>query len=440
MSHLSQILLGRVLGGTASEAEVDRAESHLRGCRSCLRLAARVVASLSAQGKLAAAGNSGSAILERVRKEDESLYETLRARAQWAGLKEKTAAEQIEALRSRKSLQTWGLFSTLLEEAARQAAADPHSAEHVTNLALTLVDHLGARYAEELKNDFRGEAWTVIANCRRLGTDWKGAGAAIVAARNLLSAGTGDAQAEARLLSIQASLATDTGRVELTRGLLGRARQLYIQEEDWDGAARVLVKEASALRELFPEEALRQASEALRLLRDSDARLTMYAMSIVTEALITLRRIPEALRNFEETRPLYAQFPEPRIQLRVQFIEARLLDAGECIREAERLYSGFALSCFEAELYKESFTGRLALLDFYIRRERMDKAAETCREAVAAMEKLGIAHEQMRAVWRDLLRRVEQRQLDPDLMDTFRAYVLRHWNAPAARAPFPSSS
>ncbi|HKV12917.1 MAG TPA: hypothetical protein VJ725_32540 [Thermoanaerobaculia bacterium] len=46
----------------------------------------------------------------------------------------------------------------------------------------------------------------------------------------------------------------------------------------------------------------------------------------------------------------------------------------------------------------------------------------------------------MRAVWRDLLDRVEQRQLDPALMETFRAYVLRHWNAPAARAPFPSSS
>lgn len=437
MSHLSQTLLGRVLEGTASEAEVDRAVAHLPGCRSCLAVAASVAADLSSRGKLATAGNGGSAtILKLVRKEDEDLYGTLRARAQWAGLKDATAARQVEALRSRKSLQTWGMFSTLLDEAARQAAADPHQAEHVANLALTLVDHLGPRYAEELKNDFRGEAWTVIANCRRLGTDWKGAGAAIVAARNLLAAGTRDLRKEARLLSIQASLATDTGRVELTRGLLGRARELYAKDRDWDGAARVMVQEASALRELFPEEALRQASEALRLLKDSDARLTMYAMSIITEALITLRRIPEALRNLEETRPLYAQFSEPRIQLRVQFIEARLLDSGECIREAQKLYSEFSLACFEAELYKESFTGRLALLDFYVRRERMDKAAETCREAVAAMEKLGIAHEQMRAVWRDLLGRVEQRQLDPGLLETFRAYVLRHWNLPAARAPF----
>src|SRR5690348_9608481 len=72
MSHLSQTLLGRVLGGTASEAEVDRTEAHLRGCRSCLRLAAKVVAGLSAQGKLAAAGNGGSAtVLKLVREEDE---------------------------------------------------------------------------------------------------------------------------------------------------------------------------------------------------------------------------------------------------------------------------------------------------------------------------------------------------------------------------------
>jgi hypothetical protein len=353
-------------------------------------------------------------------------------------LKEKTATEQVEALRSMKSLQTWGMFSTLLEEAARHAAADPTSGEHIATLGLVLVDHLGERYAEALRNDFRGEAWTVIANCRRLGTDWKGAGAAIVAARNLLAAGTHDLLAEASLLSIQASLATDTGRVERTRGLLGRASELYVAQRDWSGAARIVVQEASALQELFPEEALEKAFQALRLLGESDARLTMYARSIITEVLIVLGRIPEALQNFEETRPLYEQFPEPRVQLRVQFIEARLLDAGDCIREAERLYSAVAFACSEAELYKDAFVARLALLDFYVRRERMNKAANVCREAVATMERLGIAHDQMRAVWRDLLSRVEQQRIDPGAFESFRAYVLRHWNSPAARWPIPS--
>jgi hypothetical protein len=438
MKHLSQTLLGRVFEGVASGPEVDDAVSHLASrCRHCWNLAAKVVADLSAQGKLAVINSTGpGAVVKLMREEHKRLYDRLRARAHWAGLKEKAPKKQAEALRSTKSFQTSGMFSTLLEEAARVAATDSVLAEHNANLALILVECLDERYAEERRNDLRGEAWTVIANCRRLATDWKSAGAAIVAARNLLAAGTGDAQAEARLLSIQASLAADTGRIELTRGLLGRARELYLKERDWAGAARVTVKEASALRDLYPEEALEKASEALRLLRESDARLTMYAKSIITECLITLRQIPEALRSFEETRPLYEQFPEPQVQLRVQYIEASLLDAGECIREAERLYSEVVLGFSEAELYKDAFMTRIALFDFYVRRDRRDKAAEVCHEAVGIMERLGISHEQMLDVWRHILLCAEQGRLDRSTVETFRVYVLRHWNAPASRAPF----
>ncbi|HYQ85339.1 MAG TPA: hypothetical protein VEP28_15280, partial [Rubrobacter sp.] len=340
MKHLSQTLLGRVFEGVASGPEVDDAVSHLASrCRHCWNLAAKVVADLSAQGKLAVINSTGpGAVVKLMREDHKRLYGRLRARAHWAGLKGKAPKKQAEALRSTRSFQTSGMFSTLLEEAERTAATDSVLAEHNAHLALILVECLDERYEEKLRNDRRGEAWTIIANCRRLGADFKGAGAAIIAARNLLAAGTGDAQTEARLLSIQASLAADTGRVELTRGLLGRARERYIKERDWAGAARVVVKEASALQELFPEEALDKASQALRLLRESDIRLTMHAKSIMTESLILLGQIPDALRNFEETRPLYEQFLEPRVQIRVQFIEARLLDAGECIREAEKLY------------------------------------------------------------------------------------------------------
>jgi hypothetical protein len=438
MKHLSQTLLGRVFEGVASGPEVDDAVSHLASrCRHCWNLAAKVVADLSAQGKLAVINSTGpGAVVKLMREEHKRLYERLRARAHWAGLKEKAPKKQAEALRSTRSFQTSGMFSTLLEEAERTAATDSVLAEHNAHLALILVECLDERYAEELRNDRRGEAWTIIANCRRLAADFKGAGAAIIAARNLLAAGTGDAQAEARLLSIQASLAADTGRVELTRGLLGRARELYIKERDWAGAARITVQEGSALQELFPEEALDKASQALRLLRKSDIRLTMYAKSIMTESLILLGQIPDALRNFEETRPLYEQFPEPRVQIRVQFIEARLLDAGECIREAEKLYLEAVRAFNEAELYKDSFMARLELFGFYVKRDRRDKAADVCREAVAFMEKLGIAHEQMLGVWRHLLHCAEQGRLDRTTVETFRAYVLRHWSAPASRAPF----
>lgn len=363
MGHLSTVLLGRVFGGTASSAEADRAVAHLAGCRSCWSLAAKVIADLNARGKLAAVGMTGpGAIVRLMREETERLYETLRARAQWANLKERTPAKQAEAIRSMKSLQTWGMFSTLLDEASRNAAPDAHRAEQIGGLALVLVDSLDpARYADELRNDLRGEAWTVIANCRRLATDWQGAGAAVVAARNFLAKGTRDDQAEARLLSIQASLAADTGRVELTRGLLGRARELHARREDWSNVARVAVQEASALQELYPEEALGKAAEALRLLQGSDARLAMYAKSIITESLIVLRRIPEALRNLQETRPLYEQFQEARVQIQIQFIEARILDAGDCVRDAEKLYSEVAVAYGEAELYKDAFVARLAL-------------------------------------------------------------------------------
>lgn len=105
MEHLSQMLLGRVFGGVASGPETDDAVSHLSsGCRPCWNLAAKVIADLSAQGKLAVVNSTGpGAVVKLMREEHKRLYERLRARAHVAGLKGRTLHTQAEALRSTRS-------------------------------------------------------------------------------------------------------------------------------------------------------------------------------------------------------------------------------------------------------------------------------------------------------------------------------------------------
>lgn len=364
------------------------------------------------------------------------MLELLRARGWWAGLVDLDPTGQTEAIRETKAMQSWAMFETVIAEATHLGHNDPHLGEATALVALEVVEALRRRRLDsEIGSDLEGETWTVIANCRRIASDWNGANAALTVAKNLLERGTRDPQLKARLLSVQASLATDAGKIDAARELLNRAKTLYQSVEDWDGVAWIALQQANALQELHPEEALEMAREVLRLSGSSDIRIEMFAKSVATHCLLSLGRTAEAMRNFHETRHLYEQFPETSMRLRVGYLEARLLGALKCVREADKLFRAVAEGCWDCELYKDSFVVRLAWFEFHFKRGAFERAAGICREAVRVLEELDRTHEQMLAVWRELLARVQERLLDASVLQPLREYVLRHWFAPAEQVP-----
>ena len=296
------------------------------------------------------------------------------------------------------------------------------------------------RYSREFKSDLQGKALLVMANCRRLSADWSGSQAALREAGETLKRGTGDSILEASHLSISASLASDTGHLEVAQGLLARAAALYRANDDLAGLASATIQEANTLLAGFHfEEAIQRSKEALGILTPEDARLEMLARSIVTECLIVLRRPQEALRSFISTWPIYQQFRSRRDQLNVNYLEARLLDLFGCIRESEKAFREVVNGCIDEELYKDAFLAILTFFETLYKRGALDKAAKVCEDASRLLD-TPLCHDQMKQVWAELLEQVKSRALTVNRVLQVRLYLLRHWSVPAARLPFAEVS
>lgn len=411
---------------------------HLAACRPCLELAARVVEELKKNNALVRPKDARAAVLTLLEEEERAARDLLKARVWWTDLKAMSREEQIEKIQSVAALRTRTLFEVILAEARTAAPGDPFLGEETALVAHALAVALpGPRCPEDLKSDLQAEAMVAIANCRRIAADWKGAHGALAAARNLLDRGTGDPACQARLLSISASLASDTGQFETALGLLGRAAELYQLAQQPAGLATITVKEANTLLAAFRhEEAIERANEALALLTPGEARLEMLARSIVTECLIYLKRPSEALRNFIATRPVYEQFRGGCTELRVMYLEALLLDSLGCVRESEKSFREVVGGYIEEGVYKEAFTTLLTFFETLVKRGTYHKARQVYQQAADLLAQVGSgSHEQMREVWRRLLQQIERESLKEHQLQEVRQYAQRHWNVPARRMP-----
>lgn len=436
--HAAHSVLVRVFSGQALDPEGEMAVLHLPGCRLCWDLGVRVVAELKREGRLAPSAAAAHEVLDLLERKQVGALRWLVARSWGTELTRLPDHEQRDRIEADPKLRTLEMFSVLAEEAASASREDPHLGEEAAFVAHALASALsGDLYSEPCRNDLQAEALTIVANCRRLAGDLRGAAAALATARGHLLRGTGKLTREARLLSIQASLAMDTGRLEQALELLGRSSELYGEAQDVEAVMSITVQEASTLLAASRhEEAIARAEEALSGLTSENIRLEMLARNIVTASLVFLGRPDEALRSFLATQPLFQRLQGRVTELHVGYLEALLLDAQSHFREAEKAFRSNIAGYMEAELYKTAFLHLVTFLQSLVRRGAFDKAARACEEALEMIERAGSAcHMQMIELWRSLLDLINARRLTDYQVLAARQYLVRHWNAPARYAP-----
>lgn len=436
--HAAHSVLVRVFSGQALDPEGEMDVLHLPGCRLCWDLGVRVVAELKREGRLAPSAAAAHEVLDLLERKQAGALRWLLARSWGTELTRLPGHEQRDRIEADPKLRTLEMFSALAEEAASASREDPHLGEEAALVAHALAGTLPADlYPEPLRNDLKAKALMVIANCRRMAGDWRESAAAIATARGHLLKGTGKPAREARLLSIEASLATDTGRLEQALELLGRSSALLGKAGDTEAVASVRVQEAGTLMAACRyEEAISRAEEALSELAPKDARLEMLARNIITASLVFLERPDEALQSFRATQSLYKQLRGRSFELQAGYLEALLLDAQGHFREAEKAFRSNIAGYMEAELYKTAFLHLVTFLQSLVRRGAFDKAARACEEALEMIERAGSAcHMQMIELWRSLLDLINARRLTDYQVLAARQYLVRHWNAPARHAP-----
>ncbi len=423
----------RVLRG-ANEAETARAIRHVVQCRHCRASGAQCLTQEKTRGipplRASDARNALVAILEA---EANGWVENLLAESWWTDIKDLGPEAQIKKIRSTAALQRLEVFDMILAEARTVALSDPFLGESMVRAALTVVDLLPeSRYPKALKNDLRGEAMTVVANCRRLAADFPGSTEAVKEARHYLSQGTGDPGLEAGLLSIHCSLCTDLGDFEKALAHVRRAVEIFRTLEDWQALAHNAVLEANCLLAACrPAEAIESAHFALERMPPHEIRLQVLAKFILVEGLVLLERPLEAVPRFMEAKSLCEQ-ADPATRLRALYFEARLLDGLDRVRESEKLFRKAVKTYFDQELYKEAFITLLTLFECLCRRGALGKAAALCEEAITATSQAGSAcNEQIRLAWEELLAAVRVRQLSESELIQARQYLVRNWSVAA---------
>jgi tetratricopeptide (TPR) repeat protein len=434
--HVSRSAMVRALSAEGAEAEADAAIPHLLSCRPCLEIAAGVMEELRERSALVPASKPWTALLTLLEEEERQNHDKLLAGGWWVELRGLAPGQQRERVRSVLALQTQEVFEAVISDASRVALNDPHLGAELALTACTVAESLSCPpYSQELKNDLQGRGRIEVANCRRLAADWSVSHRELQVAWRHLEHGTGDPKLKARLFSISASLANDTGNFEAAHRLLAQAAEQYRANADAAGLASIAVKEASVLlAEGRFEEAMARARAALKELSPRDTRLEMLARDTITDCLIELKRPAQAHCSFLANQPLYELLWGPRIQLKFYYKKARLLDAFKYARESEKAFRMVIDGALDEGLYKSAFIYTLAFFETLVKRGALEKAARVCEDAATLLD-TPFCHPQMKRVWEDLLAEVRSRAVTVGRILEVRLYTLRHWSVPAASVP-----
>jgi tetratricopeptide (TPR) repeat protein len=437
--HLSQAEWVRLLADHVAESEADAAAAHLPSCRPCWDGAARAVAELKRRGIRLRFQDVRSSIVGVLESEEKVALRWLLAQTSWAArLRNLDAGRQVKRLKADSTLWTREMLDTVLAEATTVAPDDPWLGEEWAQVAHALAGFLPENVCPKpLREDLQGAAMLIVANSRRLAADWSGSAVAVETARHHFEKGTGEPTREARLLSIQASLASDTGHLDRALALLDRAIESGRRTQEPAVFAALAVQRASILLAAFRyEEAVIRAEEALSLLAPGETRLEMLARSIVIECFVFLERPGDALRCFSAILPLYEKLPGRLIELQRGYLEALLLDSFGFARDAEKAFRANVAGFMAAEQYKDAFLIFLTYFESLIRKGLLDKAESACAEAVGLTKQAGSGcHGQMIDLWQGLLTLLQTRRLVNHHLVEAREYLVRSWHAPAAQGP-----
>jgi tetratricopeptide (TPR) repeat protein len=363
--------------------------------------------------------------------EDEKLIEPVLARALWSLVRRETRKRQHTRVAESPECHTKGFFEVLLTDMG--ATGPREEAEFIASLALTAVQVMDE--PGTVKHDLQAQVWTEIANACRIDIEWNRALAALRRAEEHRAKGSGALFLKGKIQSVAASLKADQGQRSEAIAMLEECRKFYEDQKGWPLVARTLIQMVHTLVDTEPERGLALAEQALPMIPPADSALRWLAESNRTECLIEMGEIGQALQAFHLAESLRAARPRADAARLSDFTAARLLEGLGRIKEAEQLFDAVIADAFAREAYREAFLDILYLFGFHLRTGATEKAVALCRFAIAQLDLYGVGHEQLRAVWMELMDAAERRAIRLEALAEVREFLKVHWKKPAAKAP-----
>jgi tetratricopeptide (TPR) repeat protein len=363
--------------------------------------------------------------------EDEKLIEPVLARARWSLIRRETRKKQHTWVAESPECHTKSFFEVLLTDMG--ATGPREESEFIASLALTAVQAMDE--PATVKHALQAQVWTEIANASRIDIEWNRALAALRHAEEHRSQGTGALLLKGKIQSVAASLKADQGHRSEAIAMLKECQRLYEVEKAWPLVARTLVQMAHTLVDSEPERGLALVEQALPMIPPADSVLRWLAESNRTECLIEMGEIGQALQAFHLAETLRAARPRADAARLSDFTAARLLEGLGRIKEAEQLFDAVIADAFAHEAYREACLDLLYFFGLHVRTGATEKAVALCRFAIAQLDLYDVGHEQLRAVWKELMAAAKRQAVGLEALAEVREFLKVHWKKPAAKAP-----
>ncbi len=403
MPHLGLEAIRRILRGDIGSQEAETAVEHIVSCDRCRALAGTLVDDLDAAGARPAKREPLQLLFDLIDRERRWGVEPLTAIAEWAELRRLSRRSQRDRVRLTKACRTISFFRLVLSELREEPSWE--EAEFLAGLALLSVEAMRQRQqiTEASSHDLQAEVWTAVASTRRRAIQWERAHQALANAERHLKEGTGEPRLKAGLLSTRASTLADEGHVPQALDALEESKAIYDGLSEWALLARTLLQQANILAGTEPAKGLAALDRAIPLIPPDDPYLMLLAELLRVECLIEVGKPGEALQVYRRCSHRSATYPQVRVRIRGRFTGARLLDALGFKQQAERLFGEVIDRDVEHELYKDAFLDLFYLYERSMKAGDFEKAARVCRKALTDSVLSAVAHEQIRALWTQLL-------------------------------------
>ena len=443
--HVSEELLGRFIRVEVSRREAQNVVRHLlSGCARCLEAAHRVATEAGLFGSARATGweQAYEKVFERAlafasEEEQRLALEKLRGWALWMDLQPLTPQRRLSIVESDARFHTFGLYDRLLEAGRWALYSEPAEAVHIARLAIRVAERLDPdRTGERHGADLRSAAWGALGNAQRVAEDFENARSAFNEAWRILEEeGSNDPLDRAALLSIEASYIKDIGEFETAESVLEEALEIYRKIGDTRLQGRVLLKMGEAIGHIEPERGIGHLRKALALIdKAREPRLELYAQHNLAQFLSDSGRPEEGLAVLERARPLYRQFRDGLVQLRLHWVEGKIAHRLGELAQAESIFGRLREELRVRGLNQELVLVTIELAQVLTRQGEPARAAQLAAESYTIMRSWGL-HNDALAAWLVFQDALSYGKVLGDLFERLGEYYRRHWFTPVRFDP-----
>lgn len=441
--HIPEEMLGRFLRAEGSREETRRVVRHLlRGCPQCLEMSRQATSGVGVFASRGAAGweEAYEEVFARAlafagEEERRLALEKVRGWALWAELEPLNPPARFARVEAEARFHTFGLYERLLEASRWYNRADPAEAVDVVRLAVLVAERLDtARLGEERWADVRAGAMAALGNALRIAEDFEEARQAFDQAWHLLRQGTGQPLERASLISLEASYRKDVGELELAESSLEEALEIYRKAGDSHLQGRVLLQMGEIVGHAAPERGIAHLRRALALLDFSrEPRLELSAQHALAQYLSDSGQPEEALAVLERARPLYEQFREELVQLRLHWLEGKIAARLGELAEAESIFAQLWDELHARGLHQEVVLVTIDLAQVLTAKGETARAAELAGQCFTIMQRWGL-HRDALAAWLVFQDALAHGSALETLFERIGGYYRRYWHRPGTLA------